>query len=74
MIATDLKACNANSESLTNVAAGDDNNGCYHEGLQLQRTTAMVTAEACDGCFVLRTIPTREPLMVNIRAHNACGA
>merc|ERR1719253_1328671 len=59
MIAAATEVCNANSEWLTNVAAGDDNNGCYHGGLQLQRTTAMVTAEACDGCFVLRTIPTR---------------
>ena len=72
MIAAATEVCNANSEWLTNVAAGDDNNGCYHAGLQLQRTTAMVTAEACDGCFVLRTIPTREPSLVAVRAHDAC--
>ena len=31
----------------------------------------MMTAEACDGCFVLRTIPTREPSLVAIRSHDA---
>ena len=74
MIATALEACNANGEWLTKMAAGDDNNGCYHGGLQLQQPTAMMTAEACDGCFVLRTVPTREPLMVIICAHDARGA
>ena len=34
----------------------------------------MVTAEACDGVVMLCAVLTREPLMVNIRAHNACGA
>ena len=48
----------------------DDNNGCYHRGLQLQRTTAMVTAEACDGGVVPRAIPTGEPSLVAIRAHD----
>ena len=74
MIATALEACNANGEWLTNMAAGDDNNGCYHGGLQLQQPTAMMTAEACDGGVVLRAVPTREPLMVIICAHDARGA
>jgi len=58
MIATALEACNANGEWLTNMAADDDNNGCYHGGLQLQRPTAMLTAGACDGGVVLRAVPT----------------
>ncbi len=48
----------------------DDNNGCYHGGLQLQRTMAMVTAEACDGGVVPRAIPTGESTLVAIRAHD----
>lgn len=51
-IAAATEACNANSEWLTKMAAADDNNGCYHGGLQLQRPTAMA-AEACDGGVVL---------------------
>ena len=61
----------ANSEWLTKMAAGDDNNGCYHGGLQLQRPTAMVTAGACDGGVVLRAFRTREPSLVAIRSHDA---
>ena len=74
MIAAATEVCNANGEWLTNMAAGDDNNGCYHGGLQLQRTMAMVTTEACDGGVVLHIVPTREPLMVIICAHDACRA
>ena len=71
MIAPALEACNANGEWLTNMAADDDNNSCYHGGLQLQQPTAMMTAEACDCGVVLRAVPTRAPLMVTICAHDA---
>ena len=71
VIAAAMEACNANGEWLTLIAADDDDNGCYHGDLQLQQTTSMMTSETCDGGVVFRAVPTREPSMVTIRAHDA---
>ena len=66
-----MESRNAHGEWLTKMISDDDNNGCYHGGLQLQRTTAMVTVGSCDGRVVLLAIPTRESSLVILRAHDA---